>query len=540
MLAGAALCNDATFEPATPSTRFPTLLGDPTETALLLAASRFGLEKSKLEKVLPRVAEVPFSSERKRMTTFHSAPSDHNSLPTYIRSLLDQSSASCISFTKGTVETLLASCDVVWTDGKIDTLNREREEYLLESNSQLAAEGVRVLGVACRLFSKVPEEPQKSEDHFIFLGMLGMVDPPRTEVAAAVATCRDAGVRPVMITGDHPLTARYIARQIGIATDTPVFTGLQIDQTPDVELQSDSENISVYARVTPEHKLRIVKSLKQRGHIVAMTGDGVNDAPALKKADIGVAMGLSGTDVAKEAADMVLLDDNFATIVAAVKEGRIIYDNIRKFIKYLLATNSGEIWVMLVTPLLGMPLALLPLQILWINLVTDGLPALALSVESAEPDVMHRPPHRPNESIFARGLGRHVVWVGILMGCLSIAIGFGYWQSQKPGWQTMLFTTLTLSQMAHVLAIRSEPASLFRIGLLSNKPLLAAVILTVVMQIALVYLPSLQAVFRTVPLRAADFAFAVGVAATIFSAVEFEKWLSRRHGRRHHYAETTA
>ena len=239
-------------------------------------------------------------------------------------------------------------------------------------------------------------------------------------------------------------------------------------------------------------------------------------------------MGITGTDVAKEAADMVLLDDNFATIVAAVEEGRVIYDNIRKFIKYILATNSGEIWLMLLTPFLGMPLPLLPLQILWMNLVTDGLPALALGVEPPESDAMRRPPRPPEESIFARGLGRHVIWVGLVMGLLALSIGYGYWRANDPKWQTMVFTTLTLSQMAHVMAIRSERLSLFRIGVLSNRPLLGAVVLTIILQLALVYVPFLQQVFKTAALPARDLALSVAVPAFIFWAVEFEKWLARR------------
>ena len=279
-----------------------------------------------------------------------------------------------------------------------------------------------------------------------------------------------------MITGDHLLTAKYIADQLGITDEGQSISGPELDHLSYDQLKRVAGRTSVYARVSPEHKLKIIQALQERGEVVAMTGDGVNDAPALKRADIGVAMGVTGSDVAKETADMVLLDDNFATIVAAVEEGRVIYDNVRKFVKYILATNSGEILVMLVAPFLGMPLPLLPLQILWMNLVTDGLPALALAMEPAESDIMRRSPFAPQESIFARGLGRHIVWVGILMACLSIGVGYGYWRADHPNWQTMVFTTLTISQMAHVMAIRSERNSLFRIGFLSNKPLLGAVI----------------------------------------------------------------
>ena len=418
------------------------------------------------------------------------------------------SMTSGIAFMKGTVETLLTCCETVWTDGNIEDMDEARTGYLLEANSQLAAQGTRVLGVAFRVLSGLRRDlqPDEGEKHFTFLGMIGMMDPPRNEGGfrpwRPFRCCHLLGcLRPARHDYRRSSAHRTIYRDAHWNHDRCSDSyRTQLDHTSSKELQSRSEDVSVYARVTPEHKLRIVESLQRQGHIVAMTGDGVNDAPALKKADIGVAMGLSGTDVAKEASDMVLLDDNFATIVATVKEGRIIYDNIRKFIKYLLAANSGEICVMLVTPLLGMPLALLPLQILWMNLVTDGLPALSLGVEPPESDIMRRPPHPPNESIFARGLGRHVLWVGILMGCLSIAVGYWYWRSHETTWQTMLFTTLTLTQMAHVLAIRSERVSLFHIGLLSNKLLLAAVSLTVLLQLALIYVPAFQTLFHTVSL----------------------------------------
>jgi Ca2+-transporting ATPase len=286
--------------------------------------------------------------------------------------------------------------------------------------------------------------------------------------------------------------------------------------------------VAVYARVTAEHKLRVVRAWKAEGAVVAMTGDGVNDAPALKKADIGVAMGVVGTDVAKEAAHMVLLDDNFTTIVAAVEEGRVIYDNIRKFIKFLMATNSAELWVMLLAPFLGMPLPLLPLQILWINLMTDGPPALALSVEPAERDTMRRAPYHPKESIFGRGMGRHIIWVGLLMGAVSLAVGYWYWHRAHPDWQTMVFATLTFSQLANVLAVRSERDSLFRIGLLSNTPLLAAVTLTVALQLAVVYVPFLQEVFTTRALSAEDLALSLVLSTVVFWGVEVEKLLIRR------------
>jgi Ca2+-transporting ATPase len=387
---------------------------------------------------------------------------------------------------------------------------------------------MRVLGLAYRWLDSAAAAPNQAlEQDLTFVGMIGIIDPPRPEAAAAVAKCKAAGIRPVMITGDHPLTAQYIASQLGITLEGPVLTGHELDRLSVSELELLVESVPVHARVSPAHKLKIIEGFQRRGHIVAMTGDGVNDAPALKKADIGVAMGITGTDVAKQAADMVLLDDNFATIVDAVEEGRVIYDNVRKFIRYILATNSGEIWLMLAAPLLGMPLPLLPLQILWMNLVTDGLPALALGVEPAESDTMRRPPYPPDENIFSRGLGRHVIWVGLLIALLSLGAGYWYWRAGDPNWQTVLFTTLTMSQMAHVMAIRSERQSLLQIGLFSNKPLLGAVSLTVVLQLALIYVPFLQGFFRTNPLPLPELTLTIALSLVVFLAVEIEKWIVR-------------
>ncbi len=388
---------------------------------------------------------------------------------------------------------------------------------------------MRVLGVGFRLFDTLPDvsNPQAIEHELTFVGLVGILDPPRPEVRDAVAMCRAAGIRPVMITGDHPLTAAYIARQLGISSNDRILTGSDLERLSNEELASAVDEVHVYARVSPAHKLKIVDALRQRGHVVAMTGDGVNDAPALKQAHIGVAMGITGSDVSKEAADMVLLDDNFATIVAAVEEGRVIYDNIRKFVKYLLTTNSSELWLMLLAPFLGLPLPLLPLQILWINLVTDGPTALTLGVEPAERGVMQRPPHAPNESIFARALGSHVVWVGMVMAALTIGVGYWYWHAGDEGWRTMVFTTLAFSQMAHVLAIRSSTDSLFSIGVLSNRWLAAAVAGTVMLQLVVIYVPVFNHVFDTRPLSSGDLALTVLLASGVFAAVEIEKWLQR-------------
>ena len=530
MLTGTALCNDAVMRSNEGALNSSVPLGDPTETALVVAAARSGLLKPELEQLLPRVAEIPFTSERKRMTTVHRYPAAQGPLPKGIRIACQENPSSLIAFTKGAVDVLLGISNSVWVNARREPLDDAWRDHLAAENDKLAANGMRVLGVAFRcLGSRPPKtEADELERELIFIGMIGMIDPPRPEAASAVATCKKAGIRPMMITGDHPLTARYIAAQLGISDNGTVVTGPQIERTSPGELEQLTVSTPVYARVSPEHKLRIVEGLHRRGEIVAMTGDGVNDAPALKRADIGVAMGITGTDVSKEAADMVLLDDNFASIVAAVEEGRVIYDNIRKFIRYILATNSGEIWLMLVAPLFGMPLPLLPLQILWMNLVTDGLPALALGVEPPESDAMLRPPRPPGESMFARGMGRQIVWVGMLMGLLSLAVGYGYWNANNASWQTMVFTTLTLSQMANVMAIRSERRSLFEIGLKSNLPLLGAVGLTVIFQLSLIYVPFLQSIFKTVALPVPDLVLAVLVSSAIFWAVELEKWFLRR------------
>ena len=526
LLAGAALCSDALLDSS------GGLTGDPTETALVAAAAGAGLDKSRLEADYPRLAEVPFNAERKRMTTVHQAGTGR----------LDGMLAGVdglLVVTKGAVDELLPLCDAVWVDGHDKPLDAVWRDRLAASNDRWAADGMRVLGVAFRPVPVATEHraaamalaarPDELERQLVFLGMVGLQDPPRPAAAAAVAACHTAGVRTVMITGDHPLTAVAIARALGITGEgARVLAGPELARMSADELAEVVDDIDVYARVAPEHKLKIVDSLQRRGHIVAMTGDGVNDAPALKKADIGVAMGASGTDVAKEAADMVLLDDDFATVVSAIEEGRAIYDNIRKFVRYLMSTNAGELWLMLLAPLTGMPLPLLPLQILWVNLVTDGPAALALAVEPAEPGVMHRPPHPPGESIFARGLARHVVWVGLLMALLAGGVGYAYWAAGDPAWQTMVFTVVALAQMAHVLAVRAERESLFRIGLSSNRPMLAAVVLTIVLQIAVIYWPPAQDLLGTVALSATDLLLAFALSSVIFWAVEFEKWVARR------------
>ncbi len=495
------LCNDA-------AAGADGWVGDPTETALLEAAQQADLDVALVQQGLSRRHEWPFDSDRKRMSTLHRLPGGWR------------------AYIKGAPESVLSQC----VGG----------EELVEATTVAqawAAQGMRVLAVAQRDVdgSFIAVGADALERDLTLLGLVGLIDPPRPEARAAVAECRAAGIRPVMITGDHPATALAIARDLGISTDDEaiVLTGAELARLDMAALAAMVLRVSVYARMDPAQKIRIVKALQSHGQFVAMTGDGVNDAPALRSADIGVAMGKGGTDVAREASSLVLLDDNFATIVAAVREGRRIFDNIRKFVRYALTGNSGEIWVLFLAPFVGLPIPLLPIHILWVNLVTDGLPGLALAAEPAERGVMHRPPRPPGESVFAHGLWQHALWVGLLIG--GLCLGVQAW-AQSSGddavnrahGQTMVFTVLTLAQMAHLLAIRSERDSLFQLGVTSNLPLLGAVALTVALQLATVYVPWLQPIFGTQALLAGELAVCFGAAGVVFAFVEGEKWLRRR------------
>jgi len=530
-LAGGALCNDAVLEAVAGEPGTFSSVGDPTEGALVIASARAGLWKTELDRAFPRVAELPFDSERKRMTTVH------RPIPELVPAVLNPYQDHRPDFfepdhylvvTKGAVDGLLEVSDRVWWEGQAEVLDETWRERILKANNELAQKGMRVLGVAYRQSNT----PEPLESNLILIGLVGMIDPARPEVQDAVREAKAAGIRPLMITGDHPLTAAYIATELGIAESKKTLTGRDLDQMTVEQVRAVVEEVSVYARVSPEHKLKLIQALQDRGHIVAMTGDGVNDAPALKKAEIGIAMGITGTDVSKEAADMILLDDNFATIVAAVKEGRRIYDNIRKFIKYTLTSNAGEIWVMLLAPFIGMPLPLTSLQILWINLVTDGLPGLALAVEPAERDVMRHPPYPPRENIFGRGMARDILWIGLLMGLVSLGAGYLYYQmdpATSPAvWQTVIFTTLTLAQMGNALATRSNRDTLFQIGLLSNKAMLGSILLTFALQIAVIYTPFLNRAFSTTPLSLQDLLISLGFSVVIFLAVELFKWVRQR------------
>ena len=535
-LAGGTLANDAILEPVEGAPGMYSSIGDPTEGALVIAASRAGLWKGELEASLPRVAELPFDSNRKRMSTVHKInpgplPDVLEAFHSRFPDLFDPSQH--LVFTKGAVDSLLEVCDRAWVNGKTEPIAQVWNERILNANNTMAQNGMRVLGIAFRRRESghLDEARDPLECNLIFIGMVGMIDPARPEVKQAVAIAQTAGIRPVMITGDHPLTAMHIARELGIAGEGQqdrILTGKELAEMTVEQLEDLVEKVPVYARVSPEHKLKIVQALQAKGHIVAMTGDGVNDAPALKKADIGVAMGITGTDVSKEASDMVLIDDNFATIVSAVEEGRRIYDNIRKFVKYALTSNAGEIWVMLLAPFIGMPLPLTPVQILWVNLITDGLPGLALTMERAEPNTMRRKPYAPNENIFGRGMARDILWIGLLLGLTSLLAGYLFWRVDSASWQTITFTTLTLAQMGNALTTRSERESLFSIGLLSNKAMIGSVLLTFILQLGVIYLPFMNVAFNTVPLTITELAVSLGLSTVVFFSIELVKWIRRR------------
>ncbi len=470
--------------------------GDPTEMALAVFAKK-NLRAAK-PKTYPRKAELPFDSARKMMTTVH-----------------QWTDGTFLVVTKGALESVLLAC--TGTDGTSITTEA----------AKMGQNGLRVLAYGYRILNQLPADisSENLEKQLHCAGLAGMIDPPRKGAARAVADCRRAGIVPVMITGDHPETAAAIARQIGIwseATDL-ILTGVELEEMPKHELVQKIEHIKVYARVSPQQKLRIVKTLQSKNHYVAMTGDGVNDAPALRRANIGVAMGITGSDVSKEAADMILLDDNFATLLKAVREGRRIYDNIRKFIKYILTGNSGEIWTIFLAPLIGLPVPLLPIHILWVNLVTDGLPALALAAEPAEKNIMQLPPRDPKEGIFAHGLGWHILWVGLLIGAICLGVQAWAIRHNDPKWQTYVFTVLCFTQMAHVMAIRSPRYFLFRQGMFTNPLLLGAILLTFILQLALIYVPVLQSIFSTQALSWQELGGCILVSLLVFHAVEMEK-----------------
>ncbi|MEN9509807.1 MAG: hypothetical protein RLZZ621_2370 [Gemmatimonadota bacterium] len=503
-----ALCNDVVQQPD------GSLVGDPTETALVEAARHHGVDYETLTRQWPRLEEIPFTSERARMTTVHRRA--------------DGNAEGVLVCSKGAPERMIRDCTHMHTAQGLVPIDADR---VMDTADGMAAAGLRVLALATRTMPTMPSPLDAVERELHLLALIGLLDPPRAEAQEAVRVCQRAGIHVVMITGDHPATARAIAQRLGIAgPEDDVLTGAALLALDDEALAERVSRTRVYARVTPDDKVRLVQALQAQGEFVAMTGDGVNDAPALQGANIGVAMGRGGTDVAREAAHMVLLDDNFATIVNAVREGRRIYDNIRRFVRFVLSTNAGEIWTLFLAPLIGLPLPLLPIHILWMNLVTDGLPGLALSAEREEPGVMERPPRPPKESLFAHGLWQHAVWVGLLMALLALGTQAWALHHNNPRWQTMTFTVLTLSQLAHVLAIRSETRSMLAIGWRSNPALLGAVLLTTALQLLVIYHPGMAGIFRAAPLTLFEFLLCVGISALVFVAVEVEKVFIRHWG----------
>jgi Ca2+-transporting ATPase len=499
--------------------------GDPTEIALYEAAKNAGFIKEELEKQFPRVSEIPFSAERKKMTTLHKN--------------LDDQSGKILVLVKGAPEQVISNCIQEWKNGVIISIDQKSVQKRAEV---LAQQGLRVLAFAFKELEKIPEEVNAETigNNLIYCGSIGLSDPPRTEVKQAIKLCQSANINVVMITGDHPETALAIAKEIGIIEENdkdqgkhgPIITGIELAKISALEFATRVQSIRAYARVSPEQKIKIVKALQDKGEYVAMTGDGVNDAPALKRANIGIAMGKGGTDVAREASLMILLDDNFATIVSAVSEGRRIFDNIRKFIKFTLTGNSAEMWTVVLAPFLGLPIPLLPIHILWVNLVTDGLPGLALAFEPEGQDVMKRPPRPPNESIFSHSLGLHIVLVGFLMAAINLSVMAWAYKTGSNHWQSMLFTVLTLSQMGHIIAIRSSHDSIFKQGIFSNLPLLFTVLFTIGLQMATLYLPIFNSILKTTPLTFSELLLCLSASTIIFFIVELVKLINRQKGSR--------
>lgn len=495
-----ALCNNASVSVTGNEVE---LDGDPTEGALLIAALKAGYEKQTLLNEFTVEKEYPFDSERKMMSV-----------------LVKDRSGRRLIISKGAPDVLITKCQRALWGETVKPINDFIRKEVDGAVEELAVQALRTIAVGCKELHSpdIPQTAQEAESGLTFIGLFGMIDPPRPEVKAAVEECRQAGIKTIMITGDHVVTARAIAKQLGILEtgkeSRNVMDGQMLDDMSVQELEGTVEDVGVFARVSPEHKLKIVKALQNRGHVVAMTGDGVNDAPAIKAADIGIAMGITGTDVSKEASSLILLDDNFATIKAAIKEGRNIYENIRKFIRYLLASNVGEILVMLFAMLLYLPLPLVPIQILWVNLVTDGLPAMALGLDQPEENVMHRKPRHPKEGVFARKLGWKIVSRGFLIGIVSL-IAFIIVYRRDPSdlsyAQTIAFTTLVLSQLIHVFDCRSE-ISVFSRNPFENKYLVWAVISSALLTVAVIYIPVLQPIFHTVPILPLDWLLVLGLS----------------------------
>ncbi len=530
LLLTASLCNDAHLV-LEESGKPPRMIGDPTESALLIAAERFGIATQSLGEELPRLAEFPFDSDRKRMATLHRGDTGDFPLPTAM-------DAPVLAVVKGSPDGLITLATHVLDQGRIVPITDAARHKFHVDNEGMANEGIRVLGMAFRRFDAAPSANAKHTDietNLVFCGLIGMMDPPREAVRAAVASSHTAGIRTIMITGDHPLTASAIARNLHLPPEgetVRIMTGTELSAITDAELEQQAAAISVYARVSPEDKLRIVTALQKRGHIVAMTGDGVNDSPALKRAEIGVAMGITGTDVAKESSKMVLLDDNFATIVAAIEEGRIIYDNLVRFIKYSFGGNLGKVLVMMLAPLAGIGvMALRPLHLLWLNLLTDGLMGLGLGLESAEPDVMSRPPRKPDAAILDRPTILHVSWMGLFIAFSSLLLA-GIWHHYQFGgeheWQTVLFSAIGFAQIGQAWGLRSLTEKPFCFG--RNPALVVLTLLTLLLQLGVVYIRPLSHAFKLTPLSREGLAATAALGALTFVIVHLERRVHRKRG----------
>ena len=513
LLRAAALCNDASLAMA--EGRY-VIRGDTTEGALVVLAAKAGLDVEEERKRMPRIGEVPFTSERKRMTTIHETPE-----------------GAVHAYMKGAPEIVLEKCDYIWDAGGPRPITEEDRERIMAANEEMARQALRNLAIAYKPIEEKTSEYDESVEmgDFIFLGIVGMIDPPREEVREAIGLCKKAGIKVSMVTGDHLLTAIAVAKELDMDIGR-ALTGAELDKMSDEEFERVVEEVGVYARVSPEHKVRIVDALKEKGHVVAMTGDGVNDAPALKRADIGVAMGITGTDVTKEASDMVLADDNFATIVAAVEEGRRIYDNIKKYLAYLMRCNIAEVLVMVVAFILGFPLPLTAAQILWVNLTTDGLPALALGIDPAEPDVMGRPPRDPRESIFTRDVKLYLTLIPIAMtGALMCTLVFFMGQGELVA-RSVFFLSMILMELAFAVNSRSLKKPIWRVGALKNRFLLASVVISALMTIPLFYTPILNEAFKVVPIGLDGWLWALGLSIALFVSVEIAKLVAEKLGAR--------
>ena len=548
LLRAAAQCNDATLERSGDMNGVPTwrMVGDPTEGALITLAAKGGVRQDELATILPRVAEVPFDSERKAMSTIHEIKKDRLTermrlnLQEVLRAkniLPRDGQTYYVAYVKGAPDIILDQCAYIYREGRVETLDGKTRQHMDYLNQDLASHALRVLGFAINVFPELPEPtPEKVERDLVFVGMAGMIDPPRPEVKAAVQVAREAGIRTVMITGDYPDTAHAIAKQIGMLNpDSDVLTGRQLDGLDDGTLTQKAARVNVYARVSPQHKVRIVEAMRANRHIVAMTGDGVNDAPALKRADIGVAMGITGTDVAKETADMVLTDDNYASIVAAVEEGRIIYSNIRKFVFYLLSCNVGEILIIFLATLLGWPLPLTAIQLLVLNLITDGAPALALGLEKGDPDVMKRPPRPPDEPV----INREMTWgIAIQSVAITVATLLAFWVGLR--WfpdnvhraQTMAFAALSISELLRAYTSRSDRYNLWHIGPFSNRYMQYAVLASLVILLGVIYIPVLDPIFETAQLGLREWGLVVPLLLLPAVVAEITKCFVRGRAER--------